>query len=316
MANHLHIDPFSGIAGDMFLGALVDLGVDLDAVRAALAQLPVEKPYTIKSRRVQKLGIGAVDLTVEIANEDADGSAKPSAAMDHHDHPHTHAHAHEHTHEHGHDHSHEHSADHNHAHEPTDAHTHHHHTGYREIMAMVEVLDTTPRGKARAGEVVTRLAQAESRVHGVAMEEIHFHEVGAVDSIVDMLGSVVALELLEIDSLSCGPLPMSRGMVRCAHGLMPVPAPATAYLMQGMPTIGVDRVGELVTPTGAALVAGLCEHFGPPPAMTLRAVGYGAGDRDDPDVPNLLRVMLGQTIDAGALGPLTAPTTDGVPARS
>lgn len=142
------------------------------------------------------------------------------------------------------------------------------------------------------------------------MESIHFHEVGAVDSIVDMLGSVVALELLEVESVSCGPLPISRGMVRCAHGLMPVPAPATAYLMQGIPTIGVDRVGELVTPTGAALVAGLCDQFGPPPAMTLGEVGYGAGDRDDPQVPNLLRVLLGQTIHAGDLGPMTASTAD------
>lgn len=181
-------------------------------------------------------------------------------------------------------------------------------------MAMVEVLDTTDRGRARAGRVVTLLAGAEARVHGVAMESIHFHEVGAVDSIVDMLGSVVALESLGVESLSCGPLPISRGMVRCAHGLMPVPAPATAYLMEGLPTVGVDRVGELVTPTGAALVAGLCDRFGPPPAMVLTAVGYGAGDRDDPDVPNLLRLLLGQTTAAGDLGPVTPPTTASAPA--
>lgn len=174
-------------------------------------------------------------------------------------------------------------------------------------MAMVEELDTTDRGRERAGRVVTLLADAEARVHGVPRESIHFHEVGAVDSIVDMLGSVVALELLAVESVSCGPLPMSRGMVRCEHGLMPVPAPATAYLMQGLPTYGVDRVGELVTPTGAALVAGLSDRFGPAPPMTLRGVGYGAGDRDDPDVPNLLRLLLGETTAAGDLGPVALP---------
>ena len=132
-------------------------------------------------------------------------------------------------------------------------------------------------------------------MHGSTIDEVHFHEVGAIDSIVDLLGNVAALELLGVATLSCGPLPVGRGFVRCAHGLMPVPAPATAYLCDGLPTVGVDREGELVTPTGAALVSTLCDRFGPPPPMTARATGYGAGDRDDPDVPNLLRVVLGET---------------------
>ena len=270
MAKHLHIDPFSGIAGDMFLGALVDLGVDLNAVREALRALPVERPYEVTTDRVQRHGIGAVDLKVKLLDEE----------------PHTLDHAAP-AHHHGHSH-----------------HHHHHHTGYRDIMAMVDQLDTTPRGRARAAAVVTALAEAESRVHAKPLDEIHFHEVGAVDSIVDMLGSVVALELLEIDGLSCGVLPISSGFVRCDHGLMPVPAPATAYLLEGLPTFGVDRRGELVTPTGAALVKALCTDFGPPPGMTLRGVGYGAGDRQDPKVPNLLRVFLGETNPAGRLGPL------------
>jgi hypothetical protein len=305
MAIHLHIDPFSGVAGDMFLGALIDLGAYPDAVRAALAKLPVERPYTLETRRVQKLGIGGVDLKVVFGDHPPESNdVKGHHRHDHgehaHDHPHPHDHGHAHDHAHGHDHHHAHGA---HAHE----HHHHHHTGYREIMAMVEVLDTTARGRERAGRVVTRLAEAESRVHGVPMASIRFHEVGAVDSIVDMLGSVVALELLEVETVSCGPLPLSRGMVRCEHGLMPVPAPATAYLMEGLPTFGVDRVGELVTPTGAALVAALSDRFGPAPPMTLRGVGYGAGDRDDPDVPNLLRLMLGETTAAGDLGPVVMP---------
>ncbi|MEM9020436.1 MAG: LarC family nickel insertion protein [Planctomycetota bacterium] len=279
MVNHLHIDPFSGIAGDMFLGALVDLGVPLDQVRAALGKLPVERPYEITTRRVYRHGIGAVDLKVCLLGE-------PQAASDLSGH---HQHQHDHQQEHAHEQAHQH---HGHAH--GDGH-HHHHTGYREIMGMVEQLDTTDRGRARAERVVTRLAEAEARVHGKSLDDIHFHEVGAVDSIVDMLGSVVALELLDIETLSCGPLPLNRGFVRCDHGMMPVPAPATAYLMADMPTVGVDRVGELVTPTGAALAAGLCGRFGTAPPMTLGNTGYGAGDRDTPDLPNLLRVMLGKT---------------------
>ncbi|MEM9419019.1 MAG: LarC family nickel insertion protein [Planctomycetota bacterium] len=267
MAYHLHIDPFSGIAGDMFLGALVDLGLDLNAVRTTLEHLPVQRPYRITTDRVERHGIGAVDLKVILEDE----------------HPHDHA-GHGDSHSHGH---------------------HHHHTGYREIMAMVEQLDTTPRGRERAGKVVTLLAEAEARVHGKTLDEIHFHEVGAVDSIVDMLGSVVALELLEIDTLSCGVLPMSSGFVKCAHGLMPVPAPATAYLLEDLPTLGVDRRGELITPTGAALVRALCDSFGPPPPMTVRGVGYGAGDRTDPKVPNLLRLFRGEMLGAGDLGPLS-----------
>jgi len=273
MAYHLHIDPFSGVAGDMFLGALVDLGVDLDAVRAALARLPVERPYRITTDRVDRHGIGAVDLKVVLEDEH---------------HPHDHGHRHDHG----------------------DESHHHHHTGYREIMAMVEQLDTTPRGRERAGRVVTVLAEAEARVHGKTLDEIHFHEVGAVDSIVDMLGSVVALELLDIDTISCGALPMSSGFVKCDHGLMPVPAPATAYLLQELPTVGVDRRGELITPTGAALVKALCDTFGPSPAMKLDSVGYGAGDRTDPDVPNLLRLFLGESTEAGDNGPLTPSEAD------
>lgn len=167
-------------------------------------------------------------------------------------------------------------------------------------MAMIEKLEAAPRAKERAEAVVTCLADAEAAIHGVDREKIHFHEVGAVDSIVDMLGVCLALEMLGVDSLSSGPLPWSSGYVRCAHGLMPVPAPATALIMRGVPTVGVDRTGELVTPTGAAIVAALCESFGPPPPMTITQVGHGAGDRDHPDVPNVLRVVLGEPTESKA----------------
>jgi uncharacterized protein (DUF111 family) len=172
---------------------------------------------------------------------------------------------------------------------------------------MIDRLETTDRAKRRARKTLDALAHAEAQVHGTTIHDVHFHEVGAVDSIVDMLGSAVALELLDVETVSCGPLPLSRGFVRCEHGKMPVPAPATAYLMRGMPTVGVDRAMELVTPTGAALVAGITDTFGPSPAMTLHAVGYGAGDRDTPDLPNLLRVFLGTKPTAKSKVPLLTP---------
>jgi uncharacterized protein (TIGR00299 family) protein len=281
MSLHLHLVPFSGIAGDMFLGAMIDLGVAPADLERALRELPIDAPYTLSVQRVHRHGIGAVDFRV-----------LTEAAGHSHDHDHGHDHHHHH-HDHGHHHHHDHG------HEP------HHHVGYQQIMAMVAKLETTDRGRDRAGRVVTALAEAEARVHGKTLEAIHFHEVGAVDSIVDLLGGVVALELLEVDTLSCGVLPISSGFVKCDHGVMPVPAPATAVLLEGLPTRGVDRRGELVTPTGAALAKALCTSFGPPPAMTLKRVGYGAGDRETPDVPNLLRLMLGVVEPAGTAAPLT-----------
>jgi pyridinium-3,5-bisthiocarboxylic acid mononucleotide nickel chelatase len=262
MTTHLHIDPFSGIAGDMFLGAAIDLGAPLAGILKALKPVGVAEDYRITTDRVQRHGIGAVDLKVLTGEQG-------------------------HAHEHG----------------PGGAHHHHHHTHYRDIMGMIDRLDASELTKDRARRITTVLAESEAEVHGVPVEKVHFHEVGAVDSIVDMLGSAVALELLGVDTLSCGALPISRGFVKCDHGIMPVPAPATAYLMRGLPTVGVDRTGELVTPTGAAIVAALCETLGPPPAMTLKGVGYGAGDREDPKVPNLLRLMLGEVTAPGRLTP-------------
>ena len=297
MSKHLHIDPFSGIAGDMFLGAAIDLGAPLDGILKALEPLSVKRPYHVTTQRVQRHGIDAIDLKVHA------GEGEHS-----HSHAHRPSHAHSHEHEHGHSHAHIHE----HSHDPTHGHGHHHHhTHYHDIMAMIDQLQTTDRAKDRARRITTALAEAEAKVHSMPIEKVHFHEVGAIDSIVDMLGSAVALELLEVDTLSCGALPISHGFVKCDHGMMPVPAPATAYLMRGVATVGVDRKGELVTPTGAAIVAALCESFGEPPAMTLHGVGYGAGDRENPDIPNLLRLMLGEKAKPGKQTPgaVEAPAT-------
>ena len=287
MSRHLHIDAFSGIAGDMFLGALIDLGANPKEIQRRLQKLPVEKPWELKIDRVSRHGIGAIDLKVITDHVH-------SHAHEHHHQEHNHSHSHDHHHAHTHEHSLEHTHTHDHPHEHDHTHHHHHHTNYHDIMHMIDHLETTNRGKERARHVVTLLAESEAKVHQTALDKIHFHEVGAVDSIVDMLGSVVAVEMLEIDTLSCGPLPISRGFVKCDHGRMPIPAPATAYLLEGTVTIGVDRVGELITPTGAALVKGLCETFGSQPGLIIENVGYGAGDREDETIPNLLRLFVGE----------------------
>lgn len=299
MARHLHFDPFSGIAGDMALGALVHLGVDLKAVDEPLQALGFEPGFHLHATAVSRHGIGAIDLKVHTPATPPHQEQAGEKSVHQGEHAHEHSHSHSHSHAHGeHSHSHEHSHEHGHSHTHGHSHDHtheHHHRTAKDILHLIGHLDASERVKERARAVTRKLAEAEGRVHGMPAEEVHFHEVGAVDSIVDMLGVALALEALGVETMSCGPLPLSRGYVRCAHGLMPVPAPATAYLMEGLPTVGVDRTGELVTPTGAAIVAALCGSFGPTPAMTVVGVGYGAGDREDPKVPNLLRAYLGET---------------------
>lgn len=185
--------------------------------------------------------------------------------------------------------------------DPPSAHDHHHvHHHHGRHLADIEALIGNSSLPARVVEdalaVFRALGEAEAAVHDVPVERIHFHEVGAVDSIVDIVGACICLDMLNVTRIEASALPVGRGLVRTAHGLMPIPAPATAHLCRDIPTYPVDVEGELVTPTGAALLATLASGFGPPPPMTARAVGYGAGSKDFGDRPNLLRVSLG---DAG-----------------
>lgn len=173
--------------------------------------------------------------------------------------------------------------------EPDQPHRH-----YSHIARMIDDAPLATRVKELAQRIFLRLGEAEATVHGVELERVHFHEVGAVDSIVDIVGTAIGLDYLGVERVYASPLPYGRGFVKTAHGRLPVPAPATARLLEGIP-IGPDiGEGERVTPTGAAIVAALASGFGPPPAMTPRATGYGAGEKDFPEVPNLLRVVLGE----------------------
>lgn len=175
--------------------------------------------------------------------------------------------------------------------------------GHRHLRHIVEILDRSRllesvRSSAKA--VFTRLAEAEAKVHNSTIEKVHFHEVGAIDAIVDIVGAVAALQRLGVERVICSPIPTGSGTVTCDHGVMPVPAPGTAELLRGVPIQATDEVGELTTPTGAAVLTTLASGYGPLPAMTIQAVGYGAGHRDGKTRPNLLRVILGAVATSAA----------------
>jgi len=175
--------------------------------------------------------------------------------------------------------------------------------GHRHLKHIVEILDKSSLAdavRAQARAVFTRLAEAEAAAHNSTIEKVHFHEVGAVDAIVDVVGAIAALHRLGITRVECSPIPTGHGTVNCEHGLMPVPAPGTAALLKGVPILATDEPGELTTPTGAAILTTLAERFGPLPSMQLAAIGYGAGTRDGQTRPNLLRVLIGDTAGAAA----------------
>lgn len=286
----LYFDCFSGAAGDMILGALIEAGVPLDDVRDALGDIAVERDL-VWTEPVMRAGIRATKLCVrgeaaKLHGYDAEITAAAAAA-------HRHEHHHEHAGHHGHTHVHVHTR------EPED-HAHPPHRTLAEIRTIIERSGLSTVGKERAIHLFRRLGEAEAAVHGTSMNEVHLHEVGAFDSIVDILGSVYALEALGAENVLSSPLNVGGGMVRSAHGRYPVPAPATTRLLRGAPIYAGQQQVELVTPTGALLVTDYARGFGPVPPMRLGAVGYGAGTRDLPGTPNVLRVLVGEADPAAA----------------
>ena len=236
-----YFDCFSGISGDMTLGALVDAGCSLELLRSGLEGLQIPG-WTISSEKVWKNGMAAT--FVRVATED---QAK-----------------------------------------------------HRSLSSILEIFDKAQLSESvrkNAAAIFRKLGEAEASVHDVALEKIHFHEVGAVDAIVDIVGACIAFDALGIEKFACSPLNVGGGTAKMAHGVLPVPAPATAKLLQGKPTYsnGVQR--ELVTPTGAAIVSTLCDSFGPQPQMTVSSIGYGAGSIELEGQPNVVRIMIGEAAD-------------------
>ncbi len=237
--NVAYLDCFSGISGDMFLGALLHAGLDEQHLRNELDKLGLD-PFelTITRKKVQSIEAIKIDVLSKGKQE------------------------------------------------------------FRTLSTILSLFEESTLQKATieaATKVFTLLAEAEAEVHGLPVEKIHFHEVGALDTIVDIVGAVIGLQFLKVDTLICSPLPMGRGFVHCAHGKLPLPAPAVCNILKNIPTYGVEIEKELVTPTGAALVKGLVDGFSSMPVMSFKATGYGAGSHELPDnQPNLLRLILGE----------------------
>jgi uncharacterized protein (TIGR00299 family) protein len=297
MSRVLYFDCFSGASGDMVLGALLDAGLPLEELRRALGSLAIDGA-SVSAERVLRAGVSATKFHVH-ANTHAH-SHEQSHQHDHeHDHTHHHQHDHDHTHDHKHDHHDDHSdaRGHEHAHAGTAVVHDHGHRTLAEINALIERSALAPASQARAKALFHRLGEAEAAIHQVSLDKIHLHEVGALDSIIDIVGAVFALEWFAADRIVSSPLNVGGGMVNSAHGLFPVPAPATVKLLTGAPVYSSGTQSELVTPTGALLITGYATSYGPTPAMTVDRVGYGAGDRDLAATPNVLRVLVGHSSD-------------------
>ena len=255
----LYLDCFSGASGDMMLGALLDLGLPLDALKGALGSLAVDYAG-VTAERVSRAGVAATKFRLH-ENPPSSASAETRAAS---------------------------------AGQAPPSHGHYHLKG---IVNKIRRSALKAESQERAVHLFERLAEAEAAIHQTPIEKVHLHEVGALDSIIDIVGSVYGFDWFGIDDIVSSPLNVGGGTVHCAHGEFPVPAPATARLLAGVPVYG-SGTSELVTPTGALLVTGYARSFGPLPAMRLDQVGYGAGDRDPKGTPNVLRILRGERGDA------------------
>ncbi len=264
----LYLDCFAGISGDMTVAALADLGADVAALERELAKLGLSSEYSLGWDRVVKTGVSALKFDVRPAAGQLPQGAESRDRHEERHHPH----------------------DHPHDHEPR---------GYGEIVELIRSARLEDAACERAVAVFTSLGKAEAKIHGIPLEQVHFHEIGAIDSIVDIVCASILLGALRIERVVASPVPLGTGMVRTMHGLYPVPAPATLELLRSYPIRASAVEGEITTPTGAAFLATFASERGPLPSMTVEAVGYGAGNRDYATHPNVLRAVLG-TPAAGA----------------
>ena len=280
MKRILYLDAFAGISGDMFVGALLDLGVELDAVRRDVESLDL-KGFEIRATTVLRQGLRGTKFDVL---DPASGRHIDELPAHHHHRRHE---------------KHSHSDGHGHHHHTEQTHAissrTHEHRSLREIRHIIRGSALSPEIAADAVAVFEILGRAEAFVHKVSLDDVHFHEVGALDTIVDIVAAASALRRLNVDEVISSPIHVGSGTVHSAHGLLPVPAPATLEILQGIPVYSTGIIGELATPTGAALLKHFCTGFGSLPHLTVEAVGYGAGTKDF-GIPNLLRATVGSLV--------------------
>ena len=246
MEKILYFDCFSGISGDMTIGALLDLGIDREQFLSELKKLDIDG-YEIEIKKAQKNGITGTDFNVHINHH-------------HHDHE-----------------------------------EHHHHHDHRNLHDIEHIIDHSTLEasiKDLSKRIFRIVAEAEAQVHGKSIDEVHFHEVGALDSIIDIVGTAICIHMLDIEEIHASPLHVGSGFVECAHGIIPIPAPATLEILKNVPIYNEGIRSELVTPTGAAIIKALSSDFGEIPPMVVEALGYGLGKRDLA-IPNMLKVYMG-----------------------
>ena len=280
----LYFDCFSGISGDMTIGALLDLGIDQDLFLAELNKIHLDE-FEIEIKRGLKKGISGTDFTVHLTHQEHSHEEHTHEHEDDHNH-------HEHTHEHHHDHSHEHEHTHEH-HHTEKPHDHAHTRNLSDIYKIIDSSDLSEYVKIASKKIFLIVAEAEAKIHAKTIDEVHFHEVGAVDSIVDIIGAAICVEMLQIDEIQCSEINLGSGFVHCEHGVFPVPAPATLEILKGVPVYSKNAKKELTTPTGAAILKALCSEFGSLPEFVIEKIGYGLGKRDM-ETPNVLRVIVGK----------------------
>ncbi len=318
----LYLDCISGISGDMTVGALIDLGVKPSALEWELSKLSLGD-FHMHYERAKRKDIEGVKFDIhggathgeschehehaaeekhECCGHDHGHEGEPSHSHEEkheccdHEHSHEHSHGEEkHTHEHEPEHGHE-CCDHDHAHEHGAHHHHEHSRTYAEIRALIEASELSVFVKKHAVSVFHRIAVAEGKIHGQPPESVHFHEVGAFDSIADIVLTCVGIEALGVARVFVSRLHDGHGTVECAHGTFPVPAPATLEILKGIPLGQIDVPHELITPTGAAIAAEFGESFGEMPTMKIEKIGYGLGTRELATRPNVLRAVLGELV--------------------
>ncbi len=297
----LYFDILSGISGDMAIGALLDLNenIDINMLEVELNKLDVEG-YKITSKKTQKNGITGTKFDVLLESNHDHGHNHDHDHGHKHDHDHGHKHDHDHGHKHDHDHGHNHDHDHGHNHDHDHGHKHdhdhqheHHHRSYKDIIELIEKSTLKDEVKKLSKEIFLNIGLAEAKVHDKSLDEVHFHEIGAVDSIVDIVGFAICIDALGVDEIISSPVHVGTGFVKSQHGVIPVPAPATLEILKGVPIYSKGIRSELVTPTGAGIIKTIAKDYISIPEIIIDKIGYGHGTKDL-EITNSLRVLIGK----------------------